>query len=301
MATHATARAIVQDITAIHGELLTLSDYKPGPKVNCLLSTLVSLCCEIHDKKIVSQVMRDPAIQALLSSLRRICSQSESDLESYWTDRVMEAGPNPENVHEALKLFPYYDNYEGLAHFELMAILSARSPSSPPIQEVAFLGSGPLPLSSLCLLDMLRDRNGPNKKTRIHNVDMNHAAILRSQALANQLAHKAEGMCFVHGQAGEKGVDLSGMDVINLAALVGETQTQKEAIIINIAKQMKEGAVLVVRSAQGLRVCLYPEFDIHSGSEACTEIKDSGLEPIAEFHPLDRIVNSVVILRRVQR
>lgn len=113
--------------------------------------------------------------------------------------------------------------------------------------------------------------------------------------MIEKLGYKAKGMRFIHGYAGSEEIDLSPMDVINLAALVGETQTHKEEIILNVARQMKPGAVMIVRSARGLRTCLYPEFDIQRDS--CTEIRQL-LDPITEVYPLDRVVNSAIILRK---
>jgi len=210
----------------------------------------------------------------------------------------MALGTDPDSVYEALKRFPYHDNYEQLAWFELQALQTARKPKDPLPWKCAFLGSGPLPLSSLCLLEQLQHVGGPQNQDEsdIYNIDMDGDAIAQSTALIKKLGYRANGMHFIHGCAGSDEIDLSPMDVINLAALVGETQAQKEEIIMSVARQMKTGAIMVVRSARGLRTCLYPEFDIQSDS--CAEIREI-LQPITEFHPLNHVVNSAIVLRKV--
>jgi nicotianamine synthase len=50
---------------------------------------------------------------------------------------------------------------------------------------------------------------------------------------------------------------LTEFDVVYLAALVGSTQEEKEVLLINIVGKMRERAILVVRSAHGLRRALY--------------------------------------------
>jgi nicotianamine synthase len=207
----------------------------------------------------------------------------------------MSLGTNPETCYEALMSFPYYENYEQLAWFELQALRAAKKPKDPTPLKCAFLGSGPLPLSSICLLEQLQQVSGTKNEVEIYNVDMDGEAIRRSKELIDKLSYKADGMYFIRGCAGSDDIDLSSMDVVNLAALVGETQAEKEDIIVNVAKQMKIGAIMVVRSARGLRTVLYPEFDAQHDS--CTEIRQI-LQPITELHPMNHVVNSVIILRK---
>jgi len=65
-------------------------------------------------------------------------------------------------------------------------------------------------------------------------------------------------MEFVVSDAGTSEVDLRDFDVVYLAALVGSTQVQKEAVLVSVVKRMRQGALLVVRSADRLRRILYP-------------------------------------------
>jgi nicotianamine synthase len=62
-------------------------------------------------------------------------------------------------------------------------------------------------------------------------------------------------MRFLCSEAGA--CDLAEFEVVCLAALVGSTQEEKEVLLVNIVAKMREGAILVVRSAHGLRRVLY--------------------------------------------
>jgi nicotianamine synthase len=120
---------------------------------------------------------------------------------------------------------------------------------------IAFLGSGPLPLTNLCLCNGVKvHRRG--RRTRVLNVDCNLEAITQSRVLCAKLGKKAEGMCFLHAEAGSS--DLQKFDVVYLAALVGHTLEEKERILLDVVKNMKVGGLLVIRSAERLRKVLYP-------------------------------------------
>lgn len=119
---------------------------------------------------------------------------------------------------------------------------------SPP-SSFAFLGSGPLPLTSLCLADVL-------SQVRIHNVDYDAAAIAVSEGLCQKLGGRAGEMTFRCGDAGEQ--ELAEFEVVYLAALVGRDGRDKNAILKEVVGRMRVGALLVVRSAHSLRGLLYP-------------------------------------------
>jgi hypothetical protein len=65
-------------------------------------------------------------------------------------------------------------------------------------------------------------------------------------------------MEFFCREAGSSPLDLTAFDVVYLAALVGMTQEDKESVLVNIARGMRVGALMVIRTAHGLRSLLYP-------------------------------------------
>lgn len=64
-------------------------------------------------------------------------------------------------------------------------------------------------------------------------------------------------MEFACEEAGANGRDLRGFDVVFLAALVGASQEEKEGVLMGMVGKMRGGAILVVRTAHGLRKLLY--------------------------------------------
>jgi hypothetical protein len=64
-------------------------------------------------------------------------------------------------------------------------------------------------------------------------------------------------MHFLHRDA-SKITDLRDYDVVYLAALVGCGQIEKEAVVRRVVAQMREGALVVIRTSWGLRGLLYP-------------------------------------------
>lgn len=98
-------------------------------------------------------------------------------------------------------------------------------------------------------------------------------------------------MEFFCGEAGSSSISLADSDVVYVAALVGLSQEDKEEIFLNVVRTMRPGALLVIRSAWGLRTCLYPEVSVNT--ERLLEV----LEPCAVVHPYTDVVNSVVVAR----
>lgn len=212
-----------------------------------------------------------------------------------------------------LKTFPYYDNYEELTRLELCAILSATK-TGP--RRVAFIGSGPLPLTSLCLLQALKrdalvtSLSSPASTSTSHNhntpegtdtdasspivvlnVDYDATAIAASLSLSLALGEPARGMEFICADASSPSKDLAEFDVVYMAALVGISQAEKEDIMLRVVGRMRAGALLVVRSSWGLRTCLYPEVDL------ATETLLGRLEPCVVVHPYGQVVNSLIVAR----
>ncbi|KAM7207633.1 Nicotianamine synthase domain containing protein [Naviculisporaceae sp. PSN 640] len=263
------SEAICNKIIETHRQLLTLPNYEPGNKINKLLGDLVPLCTQAVDNSVAQEILDNPKVQAILPSLRDICSKSESCFEFYSAAKIIGDGKDgPEKALERAKNFRYYSNYVELAWLELCAIRAARQPSS---RKIAFIGSGPLPLTSLCLLQEIKREIRPGSKPE----DIRFL----------------NGMEFLCAQAGSPEVDLREYDVVYLAALVGMSQEEKEEITLRVAETMRPGSLLVVRSAAGIRKCLYLEFDI------ATDRLLQKLEPCLTLHPHNEVVNSVIVAR----
>ena len=159
--------------------------------------------------------------------------------------------------------FTYFDNYVDLVRMELNAIASV-TVDQPP-SKFAILGSGPLALTSLCILEALKRQNHP--PVSVHNVDHDSWAISTSTELCRKLGYSTVSMNFHCADAKSKSLDLYIFDVVYLAALVGINNEQKKDTIIEIVSHMRPGALLMLRSAHSLRGLLYPvsPFDVLFG------------------------------------
>jgi SAM-dependent methyltransferase len=90
------------------------------------------------------------------------------------------------------------------------------------------------------------------------NVDIDPTAIEASRTLSARLGRHARGMRFAVADAGAWTMDLAEFDVVYMAALVGLSAGDKAAKIEGIVARMRPGALLVVRSCNDLKLCLYP-------------------------------------------
>ncbi|KAK7927620.1 hypothetical protein PG985_004618 [Apiospora marii] len=267
------ASSIVDRIVGIHTRLQDLTDLSPSETTNSLFGDLVSQCCEIRDAKTVSQVLASCKLQAVLPSLQNLCSQAESCLESHWARHIAQ-GQDPAEAQRLLETFPYYGNYEELTRLELCAL---RSAGLDRPRKIAFVGSGPLPLTPICLLKALKEDalSGcvPSKDQSqgpvITNVDRDEKAIATSSNLVTRLGIPKEEMDHYCGSAESESQSLTSCDVVYLAALVGVTQLEKEQIALSIAARMRPGALLVIRSSWGLRTCLYPVSQSEQRGKEC--------------------------------
>lgn len=210
-------------------------------------------------------------------------------------------GRNSAEVFKRLKSFPYYENYEQLVRMEICAISSVESLP----KKVAFIGSGPIPLSSFCLLSVLKGSVVADKtQPRLHqsksklstdimvlNIDHDEAAIATSLGLSMKLGCKGQGMEFICMEGGSTAQDLRDFDVVYVAGLVGLSQSEKEDIIINVTGKMKGGTIIVIRTTWGLRTCLYAEVDV------TTERLLQKLDICLVVHPYGQVVNSVIVAR----
>lgn len=251
--------------------------------MNTVFGKLVELCITtLSDDALVVKILKDPRISSITPHLRTLCSTGECALESHWANVLL----TPTSAAAIpLSSFPYYQNYLDLSRLELNALLSINP--TPPTT-IAFLGSGPLPLTSICLAKLLHPTTPALK---ILNVDYDAAAInISARLCANLPAPQGEVQKFLCASATDVGTDLTTFDVVYVAALVGMSVEDKEEVVRSVVKKMKRGALVVLRSAHSLRGLLYPVVDV-AGLERL------GLKVEVVVHPWNRVVNSVIVAR----
>lgn len=102
-------------------------------------------------------------------------------------------------------------------------------------------------------------------------------------------------MDFIHEDASTLS-SLRDFDVVFLAALVGMDGTEKLFILKSVCERMEKGALLVTRSATGLRGLLYPVVDV---GEVVGGLAGK-VEMVVEVRPWNHIVNSTLVMRVVR-
>ena len=100
-----------------------------------------------------------------------------------------------------------------------------------------------------------------------------------------------DGVSFDHEEV-HSGTDLSGYDLVVLAALAGSTPREKQSLLSHLAAAMAPGALLLARSARHLRTLLYSpiNLDALAGFDVL-----SVLHPV---HPFHEVINSVILARK---
>ena len=140
---------------------------------------------------------------------------------------------------------------------EMNAIASVKPDSVT--RAFAFLGSGPLPLTSLCIRHHFK-----SECVTCCNIDHDATAITTAVELRDALGLSPEALYFQCAKAGSPDIDLGGFDIVYMAALVGSCSRHKFEIMANVVKRMKPGALVVMRSAHSLRRLLYPVRLLHT-------------------------------------
>jgi len=261
-----------REIRRLYRRIAMAPDLRPGPHIDPLLHRLVHFVVSIPPDH-APAILADPAVRALRPHLVALCARAEQELEAAWSAWVSASRVPP----LTLLRFPYLDNYRQLTELEHTAL--ARHIAHPP-RRVLFVGSGPLPLSSLHLAGVL------GTGTTIDNLDRDPAAIAGARRLTHRL--DARRLAFHHGDLADLH-DLRPYDLVVLAALVGLTAADKRRHLHRLRQAMAPGAVLLARSAHGLRTLLYPAVHLE---------ELDGFELLHVTHPTGPVLNSTVLARK---
>jgi hypothetical protein len=235
----------------------------PGREVNRLFGELVAISQRYPE--VPSDMSEDE-----ITELHRICSDGESRLEEYWANRIA-------SKPDELEAFPYLDNYLDMSHAEYADItrILGREPG-----HVAFVGSGPLPLTALAL-------GGIDRSLRVDCIDADKEALLASQRVMAALGCSSEQYGLIHTDAAD--MDYRAYDAVIVAALVGLEPSKKSAVLRNVAASIRSDAKVAARSVpDDGRKLLYPRITQLPGE----------LEFIEESTPPKGVINNLVIARR---
>ncbi|XP_048321100.2 nicotianamine synthase [Ziziphus jujuba] len=267
------ADLLIAEVSKLYASISKLESLRPSKEVNSLFTHLVKLCT----LPLVIDITSLPKeVQAMRESLINLCGRAEGLLELEFSTFLTKV-PQPLNN---LILFPYYGNYVKLANMEYK-ILHQNGVVSP--KKVAFVGSGPMPLTSFIMATYHM------KSTHFDNFDIDEKANeLAGQIVASD-GELEKRMKFETRNITDVKEKLGEYDCVFLAALVGMNKEEKVKILEHIRKYMKEGGILLVRSAKGARAFLYPVVEEHDLV---------GFDVLSIVHPTNDVINSVVLVRK---
>lgn len=231
----------IHDIVSIHGELSSTRDLVPSPIINTTFSKLVSIV-NTTPADSSKEILSDSNITAIHQSLRKLSSQGESELERFWTERILASN----HVHATLMQFPYFENYERMTNFEVEGMKSCNLHNN---HKLLFVGSGPLPMSSI----MMAGKHG----LYVDNLDIDKKACELSSELIKAL-NLSEKVKVIHKNIFDI-TDFSEYKSVFIAALAGKDETEKVRIIEHVAHYAEKGTHIVLRSVSDLGTLLYPE------------------------------------------
>ncbi|XP_043721976.1 nicotianamine synthase-like [Telopea speciosissima] len=264
---------VIEKICDIYHSISKLESLKPSKDVNMLFTQLVLTC--IPPISIDVTKLCKP-VQDIRSKLIRLCSEAEGLLESHFSSLL----GSFQNPLDHINIFPYYSNYLKLTHLEFNLLI--KQCIHVPTR-IAFVGSGPLPLTSIILASYHL------KKTTFHNYDIDASANSLAHNLISSDPDLSQRMFFHTTDIMDVSTALRDYEVVFLAALVGMNKEEKAKFIDHLAKHMAPGALLMLRSAHSARAFLYPVIEP-------SDLR--GFEVLSVFHPTDEVINSVLVARK---
>lgn len=269
---------LIAQVCELYDRISRLDSLSPSKDVDTLFTKLVLTCMPPNPIDVSKLCGR---IQSIRSHLIRLCGRAEGLLESHFS-AILASNPEP---LKSLHLFPYYTNYLKLSRLEHDILVPHLPAAAGPATKIAFVGSGPLPLTSIVLA------TAHLTSASFHNYDIDGEANAAAEALVASDPDLSRRMFFHTGDIMDVvGDELGSYDVVFLAALVGMDAEEKLRVVRHLSDHMAPGALLMLRSAHGARAFLYPVVDPR-------ELR--GFRVLSVYHPTDEVINSVVIARKL--
>ncbi len=255
-------------ILGIHESLSSARSLKPSEKINATLSELVRIvqnASSRHSKDILS----DEKIRSVSNDLRTMSSHAEFELELFWSKKAVAS----DDAERTLGEFPYYSNYDKMTDLE---IESMRLCDVHENHKALFVGSGPLPLSSI----LMARKCG----ILIDNLDMDEDAcdlsrrLIENVGLSDKIQTLKGNILDMH--------DLSQYQTIFIAALAGASEKEKTDVIDHVVAKSGKHAHIVMRSVSDLGTLLYLEI-------TPTHLRD--MEVIRRSERTRDFINTIII------
>jgi nicotianamine synthase len=265
------AEILISRFWSLYQQLAAAPSLEPSDYVTTLFAEVVELCISRQPEVVVERTLRDPRIVELRPYFCRLCADHIFREERAWSRRI---STSPDPWAELLHC-PNYCNYVQLCAVEIHSVvaLTGRTP-----QRLLFAGSGPVPITSVLFVNGFQ--------LQVDNLEIDQEAFDLGRHLVRQL-DKAKTMGFIHSDLRDF-TDFEVYDVVCLAALVGLSPAEKREITAHLSRHMRSDALLLVRSAHGLRSLIYPPVAVEDLV---------GFVPQLVLRPYTTVMNSVLIAK----
>lgn len=259
---------LIDTVLDAYHELRTASDRSPAnERITRSLSRLVAdVSRHRRDGGAAAGICDHPSIERIQRRLHGYLAEAECEMERFEARRLSRA---PAVAISDLRSFRYWSNYRSLVKAELACLRPHLAPERP----IAFVGSGPLPISAL----LLHAATG----LPVTCVDADREAAYWSRRLARAIG--APGLTTAES-AGEA-LDYGPFQCVFVASLVDG----KEAVIERVLDSAPD-ALLAVRTAEGIYELLYEPLD----PGLCERLE---LERLASTEADERMINTTYLLR----
>jgi hypothetical protein len=249
--------------------LISEQDLSPNnPIINQTLYSLVNNLGQFFEHELENEILSDREIGKIRRDMLRKLETAETLMEFFYAEKFIQDALNI----NSLKKFIYWENYERLVEIELnklFAIIERQRLSS-----IAFIGSGPLPLSAI----LLQQQTGKP----VVCLDINTAAydvgkkLIEKYSLQHSLKYVlADGASY----------DYDDYDLVWIASLV----PNKEEVVKRIYKT-NPNAMIAIRSVDGIYQLLYEPVD-------ATVFQNVFCEEIGRTKANSAIINSTIFYR----
>ncbi|MGH3777983.1 MAG: nicotianamine synthase family protein [Pseudonocardiaceae bacterium] len=265
------AEIVISRFWGLYKQLAAAPSVEPSDYVTKLFAEVVELCISQQPDAVVERVLRDPRTVELRPRFCRLCADHIFREERAWSRRIsISSDPWAELFN-----CPNYCNYIQLCDVEIHSVLALTSRTP---KRLLFAGSGPVPITSVLFAHRFQ--------LTVDNLEVDTEAFELGRHLVQQLG-KAESMGFIHCDLRDF-IGLEPYDVVCLAALVGLSPEEKREITAHLSRHMRPDALLLVRSAHGLRSLIYPPVSVEDLV---------GFVPQLVLRPYTTVMNSVLIAK----
>lgn len=248
-------RAVKDAYAVLHTE----DDLSPrNPRINDTLGRLVRVLSAPYTAEEERHILTDKDIRHMRPSMLEKLARAEGEMELFWSEKFCE-GTSITQQH--MEDFWYWRNYKDLVSGEVRHMPNRLF---KPDESLCFVGSGPLPLTAVCMAQMT------GKKVTC--VDCDETAC-RAARLFLDKAGLSDTITVAHADGAT--YNFEKHPYVLVAALVPD----KDSVLGRIAETQKNACV-GLRSAERLHTLLYDPVDEVSGACAqCTPMARTPHDP----------------------